>query len=101
MSSASTTEGAGSVSGAPNLLEGFGDTFTSQLSTRATSACTRSSEVPGPRSSTSTAGPRPGTRGRMLMPALAEDFEVIAVDPRGIGLSAKPRDGYDVAAAVH
>jgi pimeloyl-ACP methyl ester carboxylesterase len=37
----------------------------------------------------------------MLMPALAEDFEVIAVDPRGIGLSAKPRDGYDVAAAVH
>jgi pimeloyl-ACP methyl ester carboxylesterase len=29
------------------------------------------------------------------MPALAEAFEVIAVDQRGIGLSAKPKDGYD------
>jgi pimeloyl-ACP methyl ester carboxylesterase len=26
---------------------------------------------------------------------------VIAVDQRGIGLSDKPRDGYDVAAGVH
>ena len=33
---------------------------------------------------------------RMIMPALARDFEVIAVDQRGIGLSDKPRDGYDV-----
>jgi pimeloyl-ACP methyl ester carboxylesterase len=30
------------------------------------------------------------------MPALAEDFEVIAVDQRGIGLSDKPHDGYDI-----
>jgi pimeloyl-ACP methyl ester carboxylesterase len=30
------------------------------------------------------------------MPALARDFEVIAVDQRGIGLSDKPREGYDV-----
>jgi pimeloyl-ACP methyl ester carboxylesterase len=29
------------------------------------------------------------------MPALARDFEVIAVDQRGIGLSDKPEDGYD------
>ena len=29
------------------------------------------------------------------MPALAQDFEVIAVDQRGIGLSEKPEDGYD------
>ena len=33
---------------------------------------------------------------RMVMPALAEDFEVIAVDQRGIGLSDKPEDGYDI-----
>ena len=31
------------------------------------------------------------------MPALARDFTVIAVDQRGIGLSDKPRDGYDTA----
>jgi pimeloyl-ACP methyl ester carboxylesterase len=31
----------------------------------------------------------------MVMPALAQDFEVIAVDQRGIGLSDKPQDGYD------
>jgi pimeloyl-ACP methyl ester carboxylesterase len=29
------------------------------------------------------------------MPALARDFEVVAVDQRGIGLSDKPHDGYD------
>ena len=32
---------------------------------------------------------------RMLIPALARDFEVIAVDPRGIAPSDKPPDGYD------
>ena len=32
-----------------------------------------------------------------MMPALAERFEVIAVDQRGMGLSDKPRDGYDTA----
>jgi pimeloyl-ACP methyl ester carboxylesterase len=30
------------------------------------------------------------------MPALAQDFEVIAVDQRGIGLSDKPASGYDL-----
>jgi pimeloyl-ACP methyl ester carboxylesterase len=29
------------------------------------------------------------------MPALARDFEVVAVDQRGIGLTDKPQDGYD------
>jgi pimeloyl-ACP methyl ester carboxylesterase len=29
------------------------------------------------------------------MPALARDFQVIAPDQRGIGLTDKPRDGYD------
>jgi pimeloyl-ACP methyl ester carboxylesterase len=32
---------------------------------------------------------------RKVMPALAQDFQVIAVDQRGIGLSDKPADGYD------
>ena len=34
---------------------------------------------------------------RKVMPALARDFQVIAVDQRGIGLTDKPRDGYDTA----
>ena len=34
---------------------------------------------------------------RLLMPALARDFEVIAVDQRGIGLTDKPEGGYDSA----
>lgn len=29
------------------------------------------------------------------MPALAREFEVIAVDQRGIGLTGKPQDRYD------
>jgi pimeloyl-ACP methyl ester carboxylesterase len=29
------------------------------------------------------------------MPALVRDFEVIAVDQRGMGLSDKPEDGYN------
>jgi pimeloyl-ACP methyl ester carboxylesterase len=32
---------------------------------------------------------------------LAENFEVIAVDQRGIGLSDKPRDGYDTATVAN
>jgi pimeloyl-ACP methyl ester carboxylesterase len=34
---------------------------------------------------------------RMLMPTLARDFSVVAVDQRGIGLSDKPQHGYDTA----
>jgi pimeloyl-ACP methyl ester carboxylesterase len=34
---------------------------------------------------------------RMVMPALARGFEVIAVDQRGIGKTDKPQDGYDSA----
>ena len=34
---------------------------------------------------------------RLLMPAVARDFRVIAPDQRGMGLSDKPRQGYDPA----
>ena len=33
---------------------------------------------------------------RLVMPALARDFTVVAVDERGIGLSDKPEAGYDL-----
>ncbi len=32
---------------------------------------------------------------RLVMPALAKDFQVVAIDQRGIGLSDKPASGYD------
>ncbi len=35
---------------------------------------------------------------RLVMPRLAQDYRVIAVDPRGVGVSDKPYDGYDSAA---
>ena len=34
---------------------------------------------------------------RLVMPALARDFTVVAIDQRGIGRSGKPADGYDTA----
>ena len=34
---------------------------------------------------------------RALMPALARDYTVIAVDQRGMGLTEKPKSGYDSA----
>jgi pimeloyl-ACP methyl ester carboxylesterase len=38
---------------------------------------------------------------RLVMPALAHDFEVISVDQRGIGLSDKPESGYDAGAQAN
>ncbi len=41
------------------------------------------------------AQPRASYAWSLLMPTLARDFEVITVDQRGVGLTDKPRDGYD------
>jgi len=90
-----TPEGPGSVFGGPHLPEGFTDTFTS-----------RYVDTGGVRLHAVTGGDGPplllihGWPGswyywRLVMPALARDFEVIAVDQRGIGLSDKPEEGYD------
>ncbi len=94
-SSSPTPKGPGSVSGAPNLPEGFTGTFTS-----------RSIDTGDVRLHAVTGGDGPpvllihGWPGswyywRLVMPALARDFSVIAVDQRGIGLSDKPEEGYD------
>jgi len=40
-------------------------------------------------------GPETWYAWRLVMPALARAFEVVAVDQRGIGLTDKPQDGYD------
>jgi pimeloyl-ACP methyl ester carboxylesterase len=90
-----TPEGPGSVSGAPNLPAGFTDTFTS-----------RYIDAGGLRQHVVTGGdgpplllvhgwPQTWYAWRLVMPALARDFSVVAPDQRGIGLSGKPPDGYD------
>ena len=101
MSSVSTqlplAEGRGSVSEVPNLPDGFTNTFSSRFV-----------DIGELRLHAVIGGDRPPLllihgwpqawyAWRMLMPTLAGDFELIAVDQRGMGLSDKPKDGYDTA----
>ena len=77
------------------LPDGFTDVFTSRLV-----------EVNGLRLHAVTGGegpplllingwPQTWYAWREVMPALAREHTVVAVDPRGAGLSDKPVDGYD------
>jgi pimeloyl-ACP methyl ester carboxylesterase len=95
MSTTPTVEGMGGVSGAPNLPEGFTDTFTSRYIDAGDVRLHAVIGGDGPPLLLIHGWPQTWYAWRMLMPALAEDFEVIAVDQRGIGLSDKPQDGYD------
>ena len=90
-----TPEGPGSVSGAPNLPAGFGDTFTSRYVDTGELRLHAVIGGEGPPLLLVHGWPETWYAWRLLMPALARDFEVIAVDQRGIGLSDKPADGYD------
>jgi pimeloyl-ACP methyl ester carboxylesterase len=94
----STPEGPGSVSGAPNLPEGFTDTFTSRYVDTGEVRLHAVIGGDGPPLLLVHGWPETWYAWRMLMPALARDFEVIAVDQRGIGLSDKPQGGYDTGA---
>jgi pimeloyl-ACP methyl ester carboxylesterase len=92
----SIPEGTGAVSGAPKLPDGFADTFTSRF---VDAGELRLHAVIGgedPPLLLVHGWPQTWYAWRFIMPALAEDFEVIAVDQRGIGLSDKPHDGYDI-----
>jgi pimeloyl-ACP methyl ester carboxylesterase len=95
MSASSTPEGLGSVSGAPNLPEGFTDTFTSHYIDAG--GLRQHAVIGGDGSPLLLVHGWPETwyAWRMVMPALARDFQVVAVDQRGIGLTDKPADGYD------
>jgi pimeloyl-ACP methyl ester carboxylesterase len=97
MSTSPTPEGPGSVSGAPNLPAGFTDTFTSRSIDLGQLRLHAVIGGEGPPLLLVHGWPQTWYAWRMLMPTLAEDFQVIAVDQRGIGLSDKPRDGYDTA----
>jgi pimeloyl-ACP methyl ester carboxylesterase len=97
--SASTTsipKGPGSVTGAPNLPDGFTDTFASRYVDTGELRQHAVIGGDGPPLLLIHGWPQTWYAWRFVMPALAEDFEVIAVDQRGIGLSDKPLDGYDV-----
>jgi len=96
MATTSIPSGPGSVSGAPDLPAGFTDTFTSGF---VASGAVRLYAVmggDGPPLLPIHGWPQTWYAWRMVMPALARDFTVVAVDQRGIGLSDKPVDGYDV-----
>ena len=98
MISPSTPAGPGSVSGAPNLPAGFTDTFTSRYIDTGELRLHAVTGGDGPPLLLVHGWPQTWYAWRMLMPALALDFSVVAVDQRGIGLSDKPQDGYDTAA---
>ena len=95
MTSPATPDGLGSVAGAPNLPPGFADTFASRYVDTGTLRVHAVIGGDGPPLLLVHGWPETWYAWRMVMPALARDFEVIAVDQRGIGLSDKPDDGYD------
>jgi pimeloyl-ACP methyl ester carboxylesterase len=97
MTSASTPEGPGSVSGAPNLPAGFTDTFTSRYVDTGELRLHAVTGGEGPPLLLVHGWPQFWYQFRLIMPTLARDFSVVAVDQRGIGLSDKPQHGYDTA----
>jgi pimeloyl-ACP methyl ester carboxylesterase len=92
-----TPEGPGSVSGAPNLPAGFTGTFTSRYVDTGELRLHAVTGGEGPPLLLVHGWPQLWYQFRLIMPALARDFSVVAVDQRGIGLSDKPHDGYDSA----
>jgi pimeloyl-ACP methyl ester carboxylesterase len=90
-----TPEGPGSVSGAPNLAAGFADTFTGRYVDTGDVRLHAVIGGDGPPLLLIHGWPQNWYAWRLVMPGLARDFTVIAVDQRGIGLSDKPESGYD------
>jgi pimeloyl-ACP methyl ester carboxylesterase len=88
-------EGPGSVSGGPNLPAGFSDTFTSRYVDTGDVRLHAVIGGEGPPLLLVHGWPESWYAWRMVMPVLAQDFAMIAVDQRGMGLSDKPAGGYD------
>jgi pimeloyl-ACP methyl ester carboxylesterase len=86
-----TPEGPLSVSGAPNLPPGFTDTFTSHYIDTGQLRQHAVIGGDGPPLLLVHGWPENWYAWRMVMPALARDFQVVAVDQRGIGLPTSPR----------
>src|SRR6516164_7777521 len=90
-----TPEGSGSVSGAPHLPEGFAGTFTSRYIDTGDLRQHVVTGGDGPPLLLVHGWPQTWYAWRLIMPALARDFTVVAPDQRGCGLSGKSQDGYD------
>ena len=97
MDSSPSPEGPGSVSGAPHLPERFADTFTSRYIDTSELRLHAVTGGDGPPLLLVHGWPQTWDQFRLIMPGLARDFSVVAVDQRGIGLSDKPTGGYDTA----
>ncbi|SCF34856.1 Pimeloyl-ACP methyl ester carboxylesterase [Micromonospora purpureochromogenes] len=99
MSSSSTQypvpEGPGSIAQAPQLPAGFTDTFSGRYVDANGVRLHAVIGGDGPPLLLVHGWPETWYAWRLLMPTLARDFQVIAVDQRGMGLSEKPQDGYD------
>ena len=88
-------EGPGSVSGAPNLPDGFAGTFASRYIDAGGLVQHVVTGGSGPPLLLVHGWPQTWYAWRLVMPGLARDFSVIAPDQRGCGLSGMPEDGYD------
>ena len=89
--------GFGTVHGVPWLPPGFTGTFASHLVDVDGVRLHIVSGGDGPPLLLVGGWPQTWYAWRLVMPRLAQDFHVIAVDPRGVGVSDAPYDGYDSA----
>jgi pimeloyl-ACP methyl ester carboxylesterase len=80
---------------APDLPAGFADTFESRFVQAGDVRLHAVVGGEGPALLLVHGWPETWYAWRHVMPALAKDYTVVAVDQRGIGLSDKPADGYD------
>jgi pimeloyl-ACP methyl ester carboxylesterase len=88
-------DGPGSLAAAPNLPEGFADTFTGRYVQAGEVRLHAVIGGDGPPLLLVHGWPENWYAWRHVMPQLAKHFTVIAVDQRGMGLSEKPAGGYD------
>jgi len=94
--SAATRKAACTVPQPPHLPSGFWKTFTSRYISVGDGLMLHAvTGGDGPPLLLVHGWPETWYAWRLVMPALAQDFQVIAVDQRGIGLSDKPASGYD------
>jgi hypothetical protein len=101
LSSTRLPAGPGSVSGAPNLPGGFANTFASGYVDANGLRLHAVIGGIGPPLLLVHGWPQTWYQWRMVMPTLARDFTVVAVDQRGIGLSDKPQGGYDAGSEAN